>query len=56
MRRIKGRTASKLFEEFPESKSVIGETFLARGYVCATSGNVTDEMIKTYIEHHFEPN
>jgi len=46
MRRIKGRFSSKRFW---------GRHFWARGYVCASSGNVTDEMIETYLEHHFEP-
>ncbi len=57
MRRIKGRAARKLFEEFPLlKKRYWGRHFWARGYFCVTSGNVTDEMIKTYLEHHFEPN
>jgi len=56
MRRIKGRTSSKLFEEFPHvKKRYWGRHFWARGYFCATSGQVTDEMIKSYLEHHFEP-
>ena len=56
MRRIKGRTSSRLFEEFPHlRKRFWGRHFWARGYFCATSGQVTDEMIKTYLEHHFEP-
>jgi putative transposase len=56
MRRIKGRTSSKLFEEFPHlRKRFWGRHFWARGYFCASSGNVTDEMIKTYLDHHFEP-
>ena len=56
MRRIKGRTSSKLLEEFPHiKKRYWGRHFWARGYFCATSGQVTDEMIKTYLEHHFEP-
>ena len=56
MRRIKGRTSSKLFEDFPYlRKRFWGRHFWARGYFCASSGNVTDEMIKTYLEHHFEP-
>ena len=56
MRRIKGRTSSKLFEEFPHlRKRFWGRHFGARGYFCASSGNVTDEMIKTYLDHHFEP-
>ena len=57
MRRIKGRTSSKLFEEFPMiKKRYWGRHFWARGYFCVTSGEVTDEMIQNYLEHHFEPN
>jgi putative transposase len=56
MRRIKGRGASKLFEEFPKLKQRYwGRHFWARGYFCATVGQVTEEMIKSYLEHHFEP-
>ena len=56
MRRIKGRTSSKLFADFPHlRKKFWGRHFWARGFFCASSGNVTDEMIKTYLEHHFEP-
>ena len=56
MRRIKGRSATKLFEEFPKiKKRYWGRHFWARGYFCATSGQVTDEMIQAYLEHHFEP-
>ncbi|MHB1015540.1 MAG: IS200/IS605 family transposase [Desulfurivibrionaceae bacterium] len=56
VRRIKGRTSSKLFAEYPHlQKRFWGRHFWARGYFCASSGNVTDEMIKIYLEHHFEP-
>ncbi len=56
MRRVKGRTASKLFEEFPMlKKRYWGRHFWARGYFCATVGEMTEEMIKQYLEHHFEP-
>lgn len=56
MRRIKGRTASKLFEDFPMlKKRYWGRHFWARGYFCATVGEMTEEMIKQYLEHHFEP-
>ena len=56
MRRIKGRTSSKLFSDFPHlRKRFWGRHFWARGFFCASSGQVTDEMIKTYLEHHFEP-
>ena len=56
MRRIKGRPSSKLFEEFPAlKKRYWGQHFWARGYFCATVGEVSEEMIKEYLEHHFEP-
>jgi putative transposase len=57
MRRIKGRTSSKLFEEFPLlKKRYWGRHFGARGYFCVTSSQLPEEMIKNYLEHHFEPN
>ena len=56
MRRIKGRSSSKLFDEFPHiKKRYWGRHFWARGYFCATVGQMTEEMIKEYLEHHFEP-
>ncbi len=57
MRRIKGRSSRKLFEEFPViKKRYWGRHFWARGYFRATVGQMTEEMIKEYLEHHFEPN
>ncbi|QXF34732.1 IS200/IS605 family transposase [Photorhabdus luminescens] len=57
MRRLKGRTASKLFEEFSHlKKRYWGQHFWGRGYFCATVCQLTEEMIKAYLEHHFEPN
>ena len=56
MRRIKGRSSSKLFANFPAlRKRFWGCHFWARGYFCATSGQVTDEMIKTYLELRWTP-
>jgi putative transposase len=56
MRRIKGRSACKLFEEFPMlKKRYWGQHFWARGYFCVTVGDMTKDMIKQYLEHHFEP-
>jgi putative transposase len=47
MRRIKGNTASRLFEEFPHlKKRYWGRHFWAQGYFCATVGQMTEEMIK----------
>ncbi|KLU17092.1 MULTISPECIES: IS200/IS605 family transposase [Xenorhabdus] len=57
MRKLKGRTTSKLFEEFPHlKKRYWGQHFWSRSYFCATVGQLTDEMIKASLEHHFEPN
>ncbi len=57
MRRVKGRSARKLFEEFPLlKKRYWGRHFWARGFFCVTAGNITDEMINSYLDHHFEPN
>lgn len=56
MRRVKGRTSSKLFEEFPHiKKRYWGRHFWARGYFCSTVSQMTEEMIKDYLDHHFEP-
>ena len=56
MHRIKGRSASKLFEEFPAlKKRHWGRNFWARGYFCATVGEMTEAMIAEYLEQHFEP-
>jgi len=56
MRRIKGRSANKLFEEFPKlKKRYWGRHFWARGYFCVSVGDMTEEMIQNYLEHHFEP-
>jgi putative transposase len=56
MRRLQGRSSTKRFETFPElKKRYWGRHFWARGYFCVTSGEVTEEMSKAYLEHHFEP-
>jgi putative transposase len=55
MRRIKGRTSTKIFEEFPHlKKRYWGRHFWARGYFCVTAGELTKKMIEEYLEHHFE--
>ncbi len=53
MRRIKGRTGRKLLLEFTELKRRYwGGHFWAIGFGAWTSGNVTQEMINKYLEHH----
>jgi putative transposase len=51
MQRLKGRSSRKLLQEFGElSRQFWGRHLWARGYFAASSGNVTDEIIKQYIE------
>ena len=48
---LKGKSSHKLLSEFEQLKRRYwGRHLWARGYFCATSGTVTDEMIKAYIE------
>lgn len=55
MQYIKGSSSRHLQEEFPElNKRYWGRHMWAIGYFCASSGTVTDEMIKQYIENHRE--
>ena len=57
MRRIKERSARKIFEEFPKlKKHYWGKYFWARGCFCVTAGQMTEEMINNYLEPHFEAN
>ncbi len=52
---LKGKTSRKLQMEFPElRKRYWGQHLWARGYFAVSVGNVTAEMVKEYIEHHFE--
>ena len=56
VQRAKGRSSRKVQQEFPElRKRYWGRRFWARGYFCTTSGNITDEVIMSYLEHHSEP-
>ena len=57
MKRIKGRSSTKILQEFPHlKKRYWGRHFWARGYFCVTAGELTKEMIKEYLVHHFEVN
>lgn len=51
---MKSISAKKLFGEFPKVKEKLwGGKFWARGYYVGSSGeDVTDEVIKRYIEYH----
>ena len=50
MQYVKGKTSRKLMMEFQHiQKTFWGRHIWARGYFVATSGNVTDEVVKEYI-------
>ena len=50
MQYIKGKTSRKLMMEFKHiRRECWGRHLWARGYFVASSGNVTDEVIKEYI-------
>ena len=55
MQRIKGRSSRLMLEEFGELRRQFwGRHLWARGYFAASSGNVTDEVVKQYIESQGE--
>jgi putative transposase len=53
VRRLKGRSSRKIQEEFPQlGKRYWGKHFWGIGYAAFSSGHVTDEMIREYLELH----
>lgn len=51
IQQLKGKSSYRLLAEFAEiRKRCWGRHVWARGYFCRSSGNVTDEIIKAYIE------
>ena len=53
---IKGKSSHFLQQEYPTlRKRYWGRHLWARGYFCASSGTVTDEMVKAYIERQEPP-
>ena len=51
MQRVKGRSSRLMLNEYTELKKQFwGQHLWARGYFAASTGNVTDEIIKQYIE------
>ena len=56
VKKLKGRTSRKLQQEYPElGKKYWGQHFWAIGYGCWSTGNITDEMVNEYLEHHRKP-
>lgn len=53
VKRIKGRTSRLLQQEFPAlGKKYWGQHFWAVGYGVWSTGNITEEMVQEYLEHH----
>jgi len=53
VKKLKGRTSHHLQMEFPElKKKYWGQHFWAVGYGVWSTGNITDEMVQEYLEHH----
>ena len=51
MNAIKGRSSNRLMRNFRElNRQFWGRHLWSRGYFVATSGNVTDDVLKQYIE------
>jgi putative transposase len=52
VQRLKGKSSHKLLHSFDSLKKQFwGRHMWGRGYFCCSSGNVTDEVIKAYIEN-----
>ena len=53
VKRLKGRTSRLLQQEYPELKRRYwGKHFWAIGYGAWSTGNITEEMVQEYLEHH----
>jgi len=53
VKKLKGRTSHHIQMEFPElKKRYWGQHFWAIGYGAWSTGNITDEMVQEYLEHH----
>jgi putative transposase len=56
VKRFKGRTSRLLQQEFPAlQKQYWGRHFWAIGYGAWSTGNITEEMVQEYLEHHRHP-
>ena len=56
VKKLKGRSSRKLQMEFKElSKQYWGKHFWAIGYGAWSTGNVTQDMVDEYLEHHRSP-
>lgn len=55
-KQIKGRSSRMLQREFPHlKKRYWGQRFWGKGFGAWSTGNITDEMVEEYLEHHRKP-
>ena len=53
VKRLKWKTSRMLMQEYAEiSKKYCWKHFWSVWYFCATSWNITDDLIQDYLEHH----
>lgn len=53
VQRMKGRTSRMLQKEFPKlGERYWGQHLWASGYGAWSTGNITDDMVQQYLEHH----
>lgn len=56
LKKLKGRSSRFLQIEFPHlKKRYWGQRFWGKGYGAWSTGNITDEMVQKYLEHHRKP-
>ncbi len=56
VKRLKGKTSRLLQGEFPHlEKRYWGRRFWAIGYGAWSTGNITEELVQAYLEHHRQP-
>ena len=56
VKRFKGRSSRVLQLEFPHlRKQYWGKHFWAIGYGAWSTGNITEELVQEYLEHHRDP-
>jgi len=56
VKRLKSRVSRRLQDEFPVlKKRYWGRHFWVIGYGAWSTGNITDEMVNEYLEHHRDP-
>ena len=53
VKRMKGRTSRLLQKEYPQlQKRYWGKHFWAIGYGAWSTGNMSEQMVEEYLEHH----